>query len=111
MGNDAPLAVLSRNRKLLPDYFKQLFAQVRRTPCFDEFDHVRLSLRSPPATQPPGRSSCLRWPRRPVLPAPNTNAHILHIPLPLHRSRGAGEHHRTLCKHLSLPGILTWMLT
>lgn len=28
MGNDAPLAILSRNRKLLPDYFKQLFAQV-----------------------------------------------------------------------------------
>lgn len=29
MGNDAPLAILSRNRKLMPDYFKQLFAQVR----------------------------------------------------------------------------------
>ena len=29
MGNDAPLAVLSRNRKAVPEYFKQLFAQVR----------------------------------------------------------------------------------
>lgn len=29
MGNDAPLAVLSHVRKLLPDYFKQSFAQVR----------------------------------------------------------------------------------
>ena len=28
MGNDAPLAVLSRNRKAVPEYFKQLFAQV-----------------------------------------------------------------------------------
>jgi hypothetical protein len=29
MGNDAPLAILSRQRKLVPEYFKQLFAQVR----------------------------------------------------------------------------------
>jgi glutamate synthase (NADH) len=28
MGNDAPLAILSRYRKLVPEYFKQLFAQV-----------------------------------------------------------------------------------
>jgi glutamate synthase (NADH) len=33
MGNDSPLAILSRNHKLLPEYFKQLFAQVRR--CHD----------------------------------------------------------------------------
>lgn len=32
MGNDAPLAVLSRNRKVVPEYFKQLFAQVRTHP-------------------------------------------------------------------------------
>ena len=30
MGNDSPLAILSRNRKLMPEYFKQLFAQARR---------------------------------------------------------------------------------
>lgn len=29
MGNDAPLAVLSHTPRLLFDYFKQLFAQVR----------------------------------------------------------------------------------
>ena len=38
MGNDAPLAVLSRTRKLVPEYFKQLFAQVRRR----AFDLCRL---------------------------------------------------------------------
>lgn len=32
MGNDAPLAVLSHTPRLLFDYFKQLFAQVRLTP-------------------------------------------------------------------------------
>ena len=32
MGNDAPLAILSRNHKLLPEYFKQLFAQARPSP-------------------------------------------------------------------------------
>jgi glutamate synthase (NADH) len=31
MGNDSPLAILSRNRKLVPEYFKQLFAQARAT--------------------------------------------------------------------------------
>lgn len=35
MGNDSPLAILSRNRKLVPEYFKQLFAQARASlvPC------------------------------------------------------------------------------
>lgn len=32
MGNDAPLAPLSRRPKLLPEYFKQLFAQVTNPP-------------------------------------------------------------------------------
>ena len=32
MGNDTPLAALSRRPKLLPDYFKQLFAQVTNPP-------------------------------------------------------------------------------
>jgi hypothetical protein len=31
MGNDAPLAVLSQQPRNLSDYFKQLFAQVRKT--------------------------------------------------------------------------------
>lgn len=35
MGNDAPLAVLSHTPRLMFDYFKQLFAQVRddSPPC------------------------------------------------------------------------------
>ena len=32
MGNDAPLAPLSKRAKLLPEYFKQLFAQVTNPP-------------------------------------------------------------------------------
>ena len=32
MGNDAPLAPLSKRPKLLPEYFKQLFAQVTNPP-------------------------------------------------------------------------------
>lgn len=32
MGNDAPLAILSREHQILPNYFKQLFAQVTNPP-------------------------------------------------------------------------------
>ena len=32
MGNDAPLACMSARPKLLPEYFKQIFAQARRPP-------------------------------------------------------------------------------
>ena len=44
MGNDAPLAVLSDNPRLLYDYFKQLFAQVTNPPIDSIREEVIMSL-------------------------------------------------------------------
>ena len=44
MGNDAPLAVLSDNPRLLYDYFKQLFAQVTNPPIDSIREAVIMSL-------------------------------------------------------------------
>jgi glutamate synthase (NADPH/NADH) large chain len=46
MGNDAPLAVLSDNPRMLYDYFKQLFAQVTNPPIDSVRESVIMSLKS-----------------------------------------------------------------
>jgi glutamate synthase (NADPH/NADH) large chain len=46
MGNDAPLAVLSKKHRLISDYFKQLFAQVTNPPIDSIREKVIMSLRS-----------------------------------------------------------------
>ncbi len=46
MGNDSPLAVLSDKNKLLPNYFKQLFAQVTNPPIDPIREAIVMSLNS-----------------------------------------------------------------
>jgi glutamate synthase domain-containing protein 2/glutamate synthase domain-containing protein 3 len=46
MGNDTPLAALSKNPKLLYDYFKQLFAQVTNPPIDSIREEVVMSLQA-----------------------------------------------------------------
>ncbi|AHC14828.1 glutamate synthase large subunit [Salinispira pacifica] len=46
MGNDAPLAVLSDNPRMLYDYFKQLFAQVTNPPIDSVRESVIMSLKT-----------------------------------------------------------------
>jgi glutamate synthase (NADPH) large chain len=46
MGNDSPLAVLSDKNKLLPSYFKQLFAQVTNPPIDPIREAIVMSLNS-----------------------------------------------------------------
>ncbi len=47
MGNDAPLAFLSHDGRLLPEYFKQLFAQVTNPPIDSTREAVMMSLLAP----------------------------------------------------------------
>src|SRR6185436_2319532 len=44
MGNDSPLAVLSDKNKPLPNYFKQLFAQVTNPPIDPIRESIVMSL-------------------------------------------------------------------
>jgi glutamate synthase domain-containing protein 2/glutamate synthase domain-containing protein 1/glutamate synthase domain-containing protein 3 len=46
MGDDTPLAVLSRRRRLLPDYFRQRFAQVTNPPIDPLREQAVMSLRT-----------------------------------------------------------------
>lgn len=44
MGNDAPLACLSKNAPLMFEYFKQLFAQVTNPPIDPIRENIVMSL-------------------------------------------------------------------
>ena len=46
MGTDIPLAVLSRRSQILPNYFKQLFAQVTNPPIDPIREKVVMSTES-----------------------------------------------------------------
>ena len=72
MGNDAPLAVLSRRPQLLFSYFKQLFAQVTNPPIDPIREQLVMSLRVPLGArgnllaESPTQAAQL-WLERPVL--------------------------------------------
>ncbi|MCE2793608.1 MAG: glutamate synthase subunit alpha, partial [Blastopirellula sp.] len=71
MGNDAALAVLSDQPRLLFDYFKQLFAQVTNPPIDPIREEVVMSL------------ECFIGPERNLLAATPDHCHRLRLPQPL----------------------------
>ncbi len=71
MGNDAALAVLSDQPRLLYDYFKQLFAQVTNPPIDSIREEVIMAL------------ECYVGPERNLLDTTPEHAHRLRIPHPI----------------------------
>jgi glutamate synthase (NADPH/NADH) large chain len=71
MGNDAALAVLSDQPRMLYDYFKQLFAQVTNPPIDSIREEVIMSL------------ECYVGPERNLLTTTPEHAHRLLLPHPI----------------------------
>ena len=70
MGDDAPLAVLSDQPRLLPDYFTQLFAQVTNPPLDAIREEIVTAVETVigPGGEPPGARSRRGPPARPAEP-------------------------------------------
>ncbi|KAI9091276.1 hypothetical protein DFS34DRAFT_718333 [Phlyctochytrium arcticum] len=71
MGYDTPLACMSRQPKLIYEYFRQLFAQVTNPPIDPIRESIVMSL------------SCYVGPQGNILEVHPTQAHRLHIPSPI----------------------------
>ena len=72
MGNDAPLACLSKMQPLVYEYFKQLFAQVTNPPIDPFREKIIMSLECPIGPEGnilnPDQSQCQRlWLENPIL--------------------------------------------
>ncbi|WP_319561284.1 glutamate synthase large subunit [Marispirochaeta sp.] len=78
MGNDSPLAVLSSRSRLIYDYFKQLFAQVTNPPIDSIREEIIMSLDS------------FIGPEGNLLSLEESNAHRLHVPMPILSNRELG---------------------
>ncbi|XP_076076951.1 uncharacterized protein LOC143047651 isoform X1 [Mytilus galloprovincialis] len=76
MGNDAPLACLSKYNPLIFDYFKQLFAQVTNPPIDPFREKIVMSLACPIGPEAnilePSEQQCQRiWLEQPILSLPD----------------------------------------
>ena len=77
MGNDAPLACLSRFSPAVYDYFKQQFAQVTNPPIDPFRERVVMSLRCPVGPVPNLLQPSEQYSKRVVLDQPILTAHEL----------------------------------
>jgi glutamate synthase (NADPH/NADH) large chain len=93
MGNDAALAVLSDQPRIVYDYFKQLFAQVTNPPIDSIREEVIMSL------------ECYIGPEKNLLETTEEHAHRLRLPHPILTNEQLAA-----LKHISVRGWRTKMI-